>query len=48
MVSQMIKSIIPQLKTFQVALLCDSWYTEGAATDTIKEFKNLEIGGSTI
>jgi len=46
MSSQMIKSIMPQLETFQVILLCDSWYSKGAIIDTIKEFDNLEIVGA--
>ncbi|HDR5039261.1 TPA: transposase [Bacillus anthracis] len=44
--SQMIKCIMPELGTFQVILLCDSWYSKGAIIDTIKEFDNLEIIGA--
>ncbi|KXG77286.1 hypothetical protein AN619_05120 [Thermotalea metallivorans] len=46
MASQMIKSIMPQLREFQVILLCDSWYTKGSIIDTVKEFDNLEIIGA--
>ena len=43
MASEMIKTIMPQLREFQVILLCDSWYTKGSIIDTVKEFDNLEI-----
>ncbi len=46
MTSEMIENIMPHLKTFQVILLCDSWYSKGQIIKTIKKHDNLEIIGA--
>jgi hypothetical protein len=42
----MIENIMPKLKSFQVILLCDSWYSKGQIIKTVKKYNNLEIIGA--
>lgn len=42
----MVENIMPKLKSFQVILLCDSWYSKGQIIKTVKKYNNLEIIGA--
>ncbi|PRX13406.1 DDE superfamily endonuclease [Orenia metallireducens] len=44
--SELINIAMPLLKSYQVILLCDSWYTKGSVLDTVNSYDNLDLIGA--
>lgn len=44
--SDLLDTAMPLLKSYQVILLCDSWYSKGAVLDTVSSYENLDLIGA--